>query len=50
VISTDEYLHVDPVLGASHAGLPMMIEKPLATDLAESQMVMDAIENPVSMR
>jgi len=44
VISTDEHLHVDPVLAAVARGLPMMIEKPLATDLAESQMVMDAIE------
>ncbi|HEV8517847.1 MAG TPA: Gfo/Idh/MocA family oxidoreductase, partial [Burkholderiales bacterium] len=44
VISTDEHLHVDPVLACVARGLPMMIEKPLATDLAESQMVMDAIE------
>ncbi len=44
VISTDEHLHVDPVLAGVARGLPMMIEKPLATDLAESQMVMDAIE------
>ena len=44
VISTDEHLHVDPVLAGVERGLPMMIEKPLATDLAESQMVMDAIE------
>ena len=44
VISTDEHLHVDPVLAALERKLPMLIEKPLATDLAESQMVMDAIE------
>jgi len=44
VISTDEHLHVDPVLAGVARGLPMMIEKPLATDLTESQMVMDAIE------
>lgn len=44
VISTDEHLHVEPVLAALERGLPMMIEKPLATDLAESQRVMDAIE------
>ncbi len=44
IISTDEHLHVDPVLAGIERGLPMLIEKPLATDLAESQMVMDAIE------
>ena len=44
VISTDEHLHVDPVMAALERGHPMLIEKPLATDLAESQTVMDAIE------
>lgn len=44
VISTDEHLHVAPVLAAVERGLPLMIEKPLATDLAESQMVLAAIE------
>jgi predicted dehydrogenase len=44
VISTDEHLHVDPVLAAVERGVPMLIEKPLATDLAESQRVLDAIE------
>jgi predicted dehydrogenase len=45
VVSTDEHLHVDSVLAACERGLPMLIEKPLATDLAESQMVMDALEH-----
>ncbi|HTU00589.1 MAG TPA: Gfo/Idh/MocA family oxidoreductase [Candidatus Sulfotelmatobacter sp.] len=44
IISTDEHLHVEPVLAAVERGLPMLIEKPLATDLTESQMVLDAIE------
>jgi predicted dehydrogenase len=44
IISTDEHLHVDPVLAGVERGIPMLIEKPLATDLAESQRVMDAIE------
>jgi myo-inositol 2-dehydrogenase/D-chiro-inositol 1-dehydrogenase len=44
VISTDEHLHVDPVLAGVDRGIPMLIEKPLATDLAESEMVRDAIE------
>jgi myo-inositol 2-dehydrogenase/D-chiro-inositol 1-dehydrogenase len=44
VVSTDEHLHVDPVLACVERGLPMMIEKPLATDLAESESVLAAIE------
>ena len=43
-IATDEHLHVEPVLAAVERGLPMLIEKPLATDLAESQRVLEAIE------
>ena len=44
VISTDEHLHVAPILAALERKLPMMIEKPLATDLAESASVLAAIE------
>jgi predicted dehydrogenase len=44
VIATDEHLHVAPVLAAVERKLPMLIEKPLATDLAESQRVVEAIE------
>jgi myo-inositol 2-dehydrogenase / D-chiro-inositol 1-dehydrogenase len=44
VVSTDEHLHVDPVLAAAERRLPMLIEKPLATDLAESASVLAAIE------
>jgi len=44
VISTDEHLHVEPVLAAVERRLPMLIEKPLATDLAESRRVLEAIE------
>ena len=44
IISTDEHLHVDPVLAGIERKLPMLIEKPLATDLTESQTVMNAIE------
>jgi myo-inositol 2-dehydrogenase / D-chiro-inositol 1-dehydrogenase len=44
IISTDEHLHVEPVLAAVECGVPMLIEKPLATDLAESQRVLEAIE------
>lgn len=44
VVSTDEHLHVDPVLAAAERKLPMLIEKPLATDLAESASVLRAIQ------
>jgi predicted dehydrogenase len=44
IIATDEHLHVDPVLCAVDRGLSMLIEKPLATRLCESQRVLDAIE------
>jgi predicted dehydrogenase len=44
IISTDEHLHVDPILCAVERGLPMLIEKPLATRLSESFRVLNAIE------
>src|SRR5688572_25270810 len=44
IIATDEHLHVAPVMAACERGLPMMIEKPLATHLGESRAVLDAIE------
>ena len=44
VISTDEHLHVEPVLAATERKLPMLVEKPLATDLAQSAAVLAAIE------
>jgi len=44
IIATDEHLHVEPVLAAAERGLSLLIEKPLATGLAESERVMKAIE------
>src|SRR2546425_9398108 len=44
VIATDEHLHVDPILAPVERGLPLLIEKPLATELAESARVLEAIE------
>jgi predicted dehydrogenase len=44
IIATDEHLHVDPIMATVERGLPMLIEKPLATDLAESAKVLRAIE------
>src|SRR5919197_6769932 len=40
VIATDEHLHVDPILAAVERGLSLLIEKPLATDLSESERVL----------
>jgi len=44
VVSTDEHLHVDPIMAALERKLPMMVEKPLATDLSESAATLEAIE------
>jgi len=44
IISTDEHLHVEPILAGVERGLPMLIEKPLATGLADSERVLAAIE------
>ncbi|MGH8725386.1 MAG: Gfo/Idh/MocA family protein, partial [Burkholderiales bacterium] len=44
IISTDEHLHVEPILAAAERKLSLLIEKPLATELSESQKVLDAIQ------
>ncbi len=44
IIATDEHLHVGPVLAAAERGLALMIEKPLATELADSERVFNAIQ------
>lgn len=44
VVATDEHLHVDPVLAAVERGLPLLVEKPLATTLEDSARVLRAIE------
>jgi len=44
IISTDEHLHVEPVLAAIERRLSLMIEKPLATDLSESKKVLQEID------
>ena len=43
IIATDEHLHVDPIMASVERGVPMLIEKPLATDLGESARVLKAI-------
>ena len=45
IICTDEHLHVDPIMAAIERGIPMLIEKPLATNLAESARVLKAIKD-----
>ena len=44
IISTDEHLHVEPILAACERGIPILIEKPLATELAESAKVLKEIQ------
>src|SRR5438309_12111461 len=43
IIATDEHLHVEPILAAVERRLSVLIEKPLATELAASQRVLSAI-------
>src|SRR6202012_5820232 len=45
IICTDEHLHVDPIMAAVERGIPMLIEKPLATNLAQSAKVLKAIKD-----
>src|SRR6516165_3452811 len=42
IIATDEHLHVGPVLAAVERKLSLLIEKPLATELSESERVLKA--------
>src|SRR5438094_10473312 len=45
IIATDEHLHVDPILAAVERRLSLFIEKPLATELTESERVLKAIQS-----
>src|SRR5438094_10676888 len=44
IVSTDEHLHVEPILAAVERKLSLMIEKPLATALADSEKVLKKIQ------
>lgn len=44
IVATDEHLHVGPVLDAAARGLPMLIEKPLATKLDDSARVLAELD------
>jgi predicted dehydrogenase len=44
IIATDEHLHVEPVLAAVERRVSLLIEKPLATELAESERVLKIID------
>jgi len=44
IVATDEHLHVEPILAAVERRLALLIEKPLATELAASQRVLQAIQ------
>jgi predicted dehydrogenase len=43
IIATDEHLHVAPIMAALERKLPLFIEKPLATEVAESAQVLQVI-------
>src|ERR671931_1408237 len=45
IIATDEHLHVEPILAAIERGIPLLIEKPLATDLAQSAKVLKILQD-----
>lgn len=45
IVATDENEHVGPILAAVERGLDLLIEKPLATDLGESERVLQAIRS-----
>lgn len=44
IVSTDEHLHVDPILLAAEQKHALLIEKPLATELSDSERVLAAIK------
>ena len=44
IISTDENFHTGPTLAAIEQGHDMLIEKPLATDVKESDQILKAIQ------
>src|SRR3569832_1562224 len=45
IIATDEHLHVEPIMACIERGIPMLIEKPLATKLDESARVLLMIKD-----
>src|SRR5690242_1655841 len=45
IVSTDEHLHVDPILLAAERRQALLIEKPLATALCDSERVLAAIQD-----
>ena len=45
IIATDEHLHVDPIMACIERGIPMLIEKPLATNLVQSAKVLKLIQD-----
>ncbi len=44
IVSTDEHLHVEPILAAVDRKLSLLIEKPLATELSDSESVLKKIK------
>ena len=50
IISTDEHLHVAPILAAVERRLSLLIEKPLATDSPSRSESSRRFRSPASMR
>jgi predicted dehydrogenase len=44
IIATPDFAHHDIAVAAAHAGKHMLVEKPLATDLAEADSIVAAVE------
>ena len=44
IIATDEHLHVGPIMASIERGIPLLIEKPLATNLAQSAEIVAALD------
>ncbi len=45
VVTTPDRAHVEPVLAASARGLDLLVEKPLAPDLAACEAIVEAVES-----
>src|SRR3569833_3640537 len=45
IIATDEHLHVEPIMACIERGIPMLIEKPLATKLDASARELKVIKD-----
>lgn len=45
IIATDDTQHVEPVREAAHAGKPILLEKPLATSVADARVILKEVSD-----